>query len=533
MALSKREVIFFAIIALVFFATRFWGILDFPIFNDESLYLQYSELIHDDFSGYKYISVGNVYNDWKPPLQYWLGALAIDISENPLFSGRIVSVLFSFVGLLGVYLLARNLYGKKEAVIAAGLFTVSSLTLFYNTQFVAETFVFSSGALFFALTLAAIKQEDARGKTCFAAGAIITGAALLLLKQSGALYLFLSAALPLIALQKNSEGDEVGGISRKNKKPFLKNIAAVAIIIIFSFVIYKLAIPGEFWASKQEFTSRWAMTATEIFSFPLETWRQNAVQVSDIFSHYYSWAALVIVLIFTIRGVAKRDMRDTIVSLLWLGGTVAVLFLLKGFNEYVYHTATIPFLIIIMARVAAHVLEYVKKRTGIIWKTATIVLGILCLYTTAFWIYQTALIKISPIKYLEQSTDWAKSAYLTGWSSGFGVPEVVDFLKKTEGDGIIITDSQWGNPGTAIQVFHRYWYQNIAVFPLLVDFFDERFRARLKTLDVKSRFFIFSDWVSEDSERSEWYHIVKNEFCLEEKEFAPYDGQIPIAVCSF
>ncbi len=70
-----------------------------PIFNDEALYLQYAQSIHDDWKKNKFISMSAAeYDDWKPPLQYWLAAPVIRCGDDPLVAGRAVAVLVSFLG---------------------------------------------------------------------------------------------------------------------------------------------------------------------------------------------------------------------------------------------------------------------------------------------------------------------------------------------------------------------------------------------------------------------------------------------------
>src|SRR3954468_1274538 len=87
----------------LFIGIRCATLLSFPIFNDEALYLQYSQFIHDDWSRYKFISMDNQYGDWKPPLQYWIAAPVIRWGGDPLVAGRGVSFAVSLFGFVGFY----------------------------------------------------------------------------------------------------------------------------------------------------------------------------------------------------------------------------------------------------------------------------------------------------------------------------------------------------------------------------------------------------------------------------------------------
>lgn len=528
---TNKKYIFLAIV-VVFFITRFWGILDYPIFNDESLYVQYSQLMHDDFSANKYISVNNGYGDWKPPMQYWLGAFFIDLFENPLLSVRVLSVLFSLVGLYGAYLLGKKMYGEKEGIVSAILYLISSLTIFYNTQFVAETFVFSAGIFFLACVAGSIKRRDGEEpKVRFIIGAILAGALLTLFKQSGALYLYISPLFLLLSFcRKNTKEKKIERQSRV-KELFFRNLGVVAGIILLSLFLSSMFIPAEFMKNKDQFTGRWTFGISDVLSFPIDVWSSNIKTVSALFSHYYSWGMLALVLWFVVRAFYKRDLRDITTSLLWIAATSAVVLFLSGFNEYMYHTATIPFLILILARASVYAGKY-ARRNDAVEKALPCVVGVLVIFTAGYWIYQSVFMKISPVSYLAHSTAWAKSNYLTGWSSGFGIPDVVDFLKE-HGRSLVIVDPQWGNPGTSIQVFQRRQYPDSIVFPIYANFFDAGYRQEIKDADIENRFVIFSDWTNEGVERNKWYQIVMSEFCKEKISISKYEEQTPIAICKF
>src|SRR4051812_44034188 len=108
----------------LFVVSRCATLLAFPIFNDEALYLQYSQVIHEDWGRNKFVSMGNPYGDWKPPLQYWLAAPVIRWGGDPLLAGRAVSFVVSLLGLGGFYLFARELLGEREGIVTAWLYVL-------------------------------------------------------------------------------------------------------------------------------------------------------------------------------------------------------------------------------------------------------------------------------------------------------------------------------------------------------------------------------------------------------------------------
>src|SRR3954468_9716169 len=82
----------------LFLLTRILTLTAFPIFNDEAIYLQYSQKIHDDWGKNKFVSMNGEFTDWNPPLQYWMAAPFIDCGNDPLLVGRLVAALASIAG---------------------------------------------------------------------------------------------------------------------------------------------------------------------------------------------------------------------------------------------------------------------------------------------------------------------------------------------------------------------------------------------------------------------------------------------------
>lgn len=105
--------------ALLFLATRLASLTAFPIFNAEAIYLQYAQAIHEDWQANKFVSMNGQYNDWKPPLQYWMAAPFIQLGNDPLVVGRMVALVFSVGGFIGFYAFGRELFGEKEGVLSA------------------------------------------------------------------------------------------------------------------------------------------------------------------------------------------------------------------------------------------------------------------------------------------------------------------------------------------------------------------------------------------------------------------------------
>ena len=518
----RTEAWFLALASLLFLITRLWNVSLFPIFNDEGIYLQYSELIHDDFSANKYVSVHNIYGDWKPPLQYWIGGLFISSKRDPLVAGRIVASVFSLIGLFGTYFFVRQIFTPTAAAGAAAFYLISPLTLFYNTQFVAETFVFSTTAALYACLAALLRSlERLRiAALMWFIASVLSGALLVLFKQAGALPLYLSILLPFAFWT--------------SWRAVAKSAAVVAAVILVSSILSAVAIPAQYSTNEAHFTAQWTMSVKEIAALPSAVWSANAREILELYTRYYTVAMLAALLLYAVWSFVRGTSNDLTVLALFLLSSAAIIFCLKQFNEYLYHTAIVVFMLAILGRLVSVTIES-PGTPGIHRRMVAILPGILLLFIGVFWIYQCVLIKTDSVAYLRQASTWAKENYLNGWPSGYGVKDVAQFLSSRAGTGLVILDPQWGNPRTSLEILRPLAYPNMRLFRMGDDILQrESLLKRMDNAGIReNRFIIFSDWSPPGSVRDRWVPYVKANYCVNKRQFSDHPDQIPIVVCEF
>jgi 4-amino-4-deoxy-L-arabinose transferase-like glycosyltransferase len=534
-AISRHAGLLLAIV--LFVLTRALTLTTFPIFNDEAIYLQYSRSIHDDWEKNKFISMNGEFRDWKPPLQYWMAAPVIRWGGDLLVAGRVVAALVSFLGLFGFYLFTKEFFSQREAVMAAMLYVMCPPVLFHNNQFTAETFLFSTAPFLYWSLLKAMRPRQ--GKWVWAIIAILLGTTLLLFKQSGALFLAVAIALPFAQLRRKERSAErmPNAAMRRwagawwNWKEFAVNLSVLAAIILCSHFAASLIIPPEFNDTKEQFNGHWVMSLREIFQLPLETWRANLQIVGEYIDSYYSWSVVLFFCTFLWFAFQKRNFAELALASMCLAGGGAVIFLLRGFNEYLFNTSVIVVLLPLLARTG--VIVWNLGRDG---KESLVRAGLLILAAgmLAFWGYQIVLMYCSPGKYIERSTSWAAANYLKSWPTGFGVKEVVAMLEKEKEPGVIFIDTQWGNPATALQIYGKDRFPNLRLVPVSREFLDASETRKLRDAAKKigrSHYAIFSADSSEG--REQWLGNIEREMCETRTEVRAYPGQMPIIVCRF
>lgn len=525
----------------LFVLSRVFLLLSFPVFNDEAIYLQYSQLVHQDFDKYKFVSEGGMYADWKPPLQYWVGSAFMELASDPLAAGRLASLFISLLGLWGVYLFVRQLFGKKEAAVAVLLYALCPPALFYNNQFVAETFVFSLAPFMYWAFLKATGGEKIR--PLYAVIAAVFGALVILSKQSGMVYVLLAVLLPLAAFGRREETQRRRGEDHRREKVavtrwdwggLLARFGTVAGGLLLAYILSRLGISSASAQVQGRFDSNWLMSIGDLLKLPTAIWHTNWTFIRDYYYHYYSVFILLPLAYFfylAVRNAWKRSFKDGLLALGFLAGSFAVLVLLKGFNEYIYNTAVIVFLIPMLARAFLAALDAAKlKRERALG--AAVLLSFVLL--AGHWAYQDGLMKASAAGYIRRSSPWAVANYLNNWSGGFGVAEAISFLKEQPGPGLVLADPQWGNPRTAMEVWNKD-YPDLRVIGMTSDFQSEdgtqAAKAHIDTQPFKSRLAVFS--AATNQGRILWQENVEKYLCATRKEIQVEPQQPPIVVCTF
>ena len=187
---SKTRVII--ILLLLYLTTRIFSIIEFAPHNDEVNYAWFSQLINADWEVNKYISMdGRMWGEYKDPLQYWLGTLFVNMFEDPLIGLRVCSLMFGFMGISFMYLLAKEVFQNRTiAQIFLVLVIFSDYFFMMDSLFLAEVYVYGLGSAFLYFTLLTIKGFwKGKLKWQLPLLAIISLVLCLLSKQSGTIWI--------------------------------------------------------------------------------------------------------------------------------------------------------------------------------------------------------------------------------------------------------------------------------------------------------------------------------------------------------
>ncbi len=427
-----------------------------------------------------------------------------------------VALLVSTCGFFGFYAFTKELFSEREGVVAAFLYLLCPPVLFYNNQFIAETFLFSTAPLFYWTVLRALRPQARRWGWSLLA--IFLAVVLLLLKQSGFLLLILALVLPFAGRAERA---------RVRWKICLAHCALVGALILLAFLISKAVLPSAFNATRARFDRNWVFSLSELVRLPFAAWSANLRVVGDFIGTYYTWGVPLFLCPTVWIALRKRRQAELVLLAMAAVGGGVVTFLLRGFNEYLFNTAVVAVLLPLLARAGTHAWQIPP-----IGRAGLLRLGLLALaaLTLAHWTYQIVLMRISPGGYVERSTPWSVHNHLRSWSTGFGLDEIVALLEHIPQRGVVLTDPQWGNPRTGLEVY-AVRFSNLALLPITRKRLEDATQPNQARAESAVHLVIFSADASGD--RPQWQEIVSRHLCAERVEVKGYPGQMPIIVCRF
>jgi 4-amino-4-deoxy-L-arabinose transferase-like glycosyltransferase len=230
-----------AVVALAFatvtIALRLPGLVAAPMFCDEAIYLRYAQLVARDPIGNALVSLV----DPKPPLHFWLLAPFFRLGVDPLWGGRLLSVLAAAAASAVLVVLVPELLrlrrrgagGPEEewtTGVAALLFITCPFLAFYERMAMSESLLIleSVVAAWLALRMArdAGTGEGSRAtlRHALAFGAVVGLA--MMTKQNASYVLW---GLPWLALPARADSAKPGAARRLGRSTAVA--AAIALTI--------------------------------------------------------------------------------------------------------------------------------------------------------------------------------------------------------------------------------------------------------------------------------------------------------------
>ncbi|HJZ06254.1 hypothetical protein A2634_02285 [Candidatus Amesbacteria bacterium RIFCSPHIGHO2_01_FULL_48_32] len=386
------------LLLLLFTITRLANLTLLPIFIDEANYLDW---------GWREIHSPNhlFYSlyDSKPPGIMWLYGLAQSVVSDPLLAGRLVTVFFGLLTTIGLYLISGPL--------AASLYTLVPIFVFFDRQALMETPLAAAGVWIYILTLRLQKLPTLKNALLLG---FVLGASLLI-KTNAILF-----ALPIPFLL----------FSRQN----LVRYWTLLIFALLGFLIAALPLffQAQFWSTLSS-NSRYSFTLSELLHFPILHWINNLWSYLQI----SLWHLTPLILITAIIGLRKSPKSLILYSLT----PIALTILLSRSPTPRYIVSFLPFLLIPAAQFLSSHRKLLYSSLGI----CSLVIGIFIFSPPSYFRLYARLTPYSEIGYLE------------GDNSGYQVQADLVYLKTLKPPAIVALALNSGNPEAALMNYLRPW----------------------------------------------------------------------------
>ena len=438
----------FLLIVLLYLITRMFSLLQFAPHNDEVNSAQWSQLIQADWKTNKYVSIsGDFFGDYKDPFQYWFGALFVDSFQNPIIGVRLCSLLVGFVGLIFTYLLAFKIFkSSKVARLVAIMIVFSDYFFMMDSLFLAEVYVYGFGAAFLYFIYLTVERFWA-GRFSWASAvlAFLFCVLMLLVKQSGIIWIVFGFAVFGLFLTSNDL------LKKRNLKKVAYSIGLIAVISLTGKMAYNLIIPQKYVHIRESgpFAEIYTFNFSELLQFPIETWIGGLrFYFQDLLAIELFWFWVIPVTLFIFLVFTKRIRPDwrllCVLTAIWIVSFLPFVFILK--MRYIRHFGMGLYFCYFLLGYILFLTFYPTR--------ALKITGILLL--VAFVIYRFYISYVPLVRYGQ--TDLAMIETRPGWPSGIGIYEMVKRVKNLS-PGVLVYDSQWGHPGTALVVFAKKFPQ--------------------------------------------------------------------------
>lgn len=394
---NKKDTILILILVLGYFFLRLTNLLVLPIFTDEAIYLRWSQIaLHD--SSWRFISL----TDGKQPMLIWLTIVLMKFLKDPVLSGRLVSVIAGFFSLAGMFFLGWEIFRKKTAGYFSSLFYLfSPFFLWYDRLAVMDSLLssFFVWATFFTILLVRRLRLD----VSLILGMIIGGGVLTKTSAFFSIYL-----LPFYLLIFDFN---------KKIKSFFKLVTLSLISVLISLGFYNILRLSPWFHIVTEKDHSFIYTFSEIIESPFKHFFGNLQGLLGWWFVYFTVPYILLMLIGLFVKDKKYIRERILLFLIFILPFTALSFFGK-----VLYPRFILFMTLSLLPLCGYglysVLNPVKNQYYKIVIAAIIF---------AYPIYFTGQIVFDVINAPLPDSD--RKQYLDDWPSGYGVKEVVNYLR--------------------------------------------------------------------------------------------------------
>lgn len=431
-------------ITLIYFALRLPNLTLQPIFADEAIYIRWAQVMKAEPT-LRFLPV----SDGKTPLFMWVMIPFFKLFENPLFAGRILSVLAGFGTLTGIFVLGFRFFNLRVGLIGAFLMAITPYIVFFDRMALVDSMLsmFSIWSLIISLHLIRFPRIDLAMLLGYIMGAG------LLTKPPG-FFSVITVPITLILLDWKDK-------NRQTK--FLKLFGLWVIAILITFGIYNILRLGPGFNSLNSRNQDYVFSPTDLVGRPLDPFIPHLRDIAEWFPKLLTPPILVLVvagILLALLGIIKflkeRQLnlenehssstnRNALVILLWSLIPMAIqMALLKTFTAR-YILFTIPPLLVLASWSLDSFLSNLKTKKSYVYPVAILLLVLFPM------IFNYSLLTDPSKANLPKNE---RRGYLEDWTAGYGLKDIANFLDEQSRKGLVVvgTEGSFGTLPDGLQI---------------------------------------------------------------------------------
>lgn len=409
-------------IFLLALGIRLYNLTIIPVFVDEAIYIRWSQIMINE-STLRFIPL----SDGKQPLFMWATMGALKVFSDPLFAGRLVSVLTGIGTLVGVFAVSYHLFkSQKIALIAGFLYALSPFTVFFDRLALVDSMLSFLGiwTFFFALITFESRRLDM---------AMITGFILGLAALTKSPALFFAVLLPGVAI-----------FTIKKPLHLIKLVGHLLVIYLIAFGMYNILRLGPNFHLLSARNFDYVYPYAHIFEKPLDPFMGH---IKGIWNYFVLLLPLPAFLLALEAAVVNFKSNFKKITLLAIWGLVPIL-VIAEYSKVV--TARYIFFVIPYIFILASSAFLAKEK----WMTKLAILTLLGFGAFSIFFNWKLLTKPegAPLPHGE------RNGYFEEWTAGQGIKEVANFVKnehaqKPEHKIVVGTEGYFGTLPNGLEMY--------------------------------------------------------------------------------
>lgn len=428
-----------ALVVAVSLVLRTQGLLSLPIFTDEAIYLHWASDIWEQRSRLSLLIP--IAADGKQPLFMWLAGGAMQLVQEPLLAGRLVSALVGVAGTVGMYFAGSYLAGRRAGIAAALLHATAPFTLLFDRMALADGLltVTAIWALFFTISIAGGDRPD-RPVLLSGIGLGIALAAAIWTKMT-ALFLLPFPLLGLLLVRT------LPGLRRAG----LGLVVGYALFGVFAVLL--ALMPNS--SNLVDKTSHFSLSIQELLMFPTEIWASNAGAYWSWITAYLPAPLYWLVLLAAPWGLVYRRRHALMLLACWAVFAIPPLLTAEVLYTTRYVVPSVIPLMLLTAEFISWTVERVRTRWQLDrFRTTVATAGLLLVAALPSAAFDLLLIEDPSRANLAETDRWQ---YVEGEPAGYGFIEavglVIERLAQYEGNVIVLSESYPGLPNDGLAVY--------------------------------------------------------------------------------